>query len=139
MSLMPTNIFQHAARKSCTVGTTLNEAEFSSSRNPMRGQSAVVALTAQDIYGGTLERLTIEFEESHNGKTVQESHYANIIEGRPIDFSWEEYTRRPGCENPRAVDSEQISREQLLADQKIADKYMRFKREMYSKLSPKVA
>jgi hypothetical protein len=66
----------------CDADTSADPSGWST-ENPLWGQCAVVALLAQEIFGGELLRATL-------GGTIYAaggSHYINLIEGERIDFT----------------------------------------------------
>lgn len=77
----------------CDRATSMDEARWTSD-NPLYAHCAVVSLVAQDLFGGTLLRATLEPypEFAH-----MRSHYWNQLpDGREIDFTKEQFHgRRP--------------------------------------------
>ncbi|MCA9478659.1 MAG: hypothetical protein KC535_05925 [Nanoarchaeota archaeon] len=53
--------------------------------NPARGQCAVTALIVQDMYGGNILNMLVDFR----GQT--ESHYMNLVDGKIVDLTGIQY------------------------------------------------
>ena len=87
----------------CTRDTSADP-EHWSTENPMWGHCAIVSLLAQDQFGGTLIRQSLE---GVNGFDYLRSHYSNkLSDGIEYDFTLEQFqgrlpTNLPKEERPR--------------------------------------
>lgn len=82
--------FQEAVIKSASKETSASP-EFWSKENPTQGHCAVVALLAQDIFGGEILRASLEDTEFSYGG----SHYWNLLpDDNEIDFTKAQFENR---------------------------------------------
>ena len=64
---------------------TVYDSKDWSPENPSRGQCAVSSLVMQDYLGGEITRFDVEVDGNH------EKHYANIVDGKLIDVTREQF------------------------------------------------
>lgn len=108
----PTEIFfedfSKAIKKTCARDTSANP-EFWSAENPMWGHCAVVALIAQDLFGGALVRQSLE---KVAGLEYLRFHYSNkLADGTNIDFTLEQFQGKLPANLPK----EERTRERVLS------------------------
>ena len=116
-------IFEDHLKKSLSQDTSMNPWKWTES-NPEFGQCAVSALIIQHFFGG--EIMEAEIPQEWRDITWFSTHLWNRIEGQDIDFTKDQFPTdfpyddliggRLGVIRPR-------EKEDLLADQNIADNY----------------
>lgn len=85
--------------------------------NPLWGHCAVIALLAQDLFGGTLLRKSLE---NVQGLEHIRSHYLNKFpDGREWDFTYTQFAQGLPADLP----VEERTREQLLANANTKQRY----------------
>ncbi|MEN9551781.1 MAG: hypothetical protein RI935_158 [Candidatus Parcubacteria bacterium] len=83
-----TEDFQKVVKNICARDTSADP-EHWSAENPMWGHCAVLSLLAQDQFGGTLVRQSLEDVE---GLEYLRSHYSNKLpDGTDADFTFEQF------------------------------------------------
>lgn len=94
--------------------------------NPLWGHCAVIALLAQDLFGGTLIRKSLL---EVPGLEHIRSHYLNKFpDGREWDFTYTQFAEKLPIDLPR----EERTREQLLAHPDTKLRYEAFRSRYYS-------
>lgn len=72
----------------CACDTSADHENWTA-ENPLFGHCAVVSLLAQDEFGGTLMRQSLE---GIIGLDYLRSHYSNrLLNGTDVDFTWEQF------------------------------------------------
>ncbi len=109
-------------KQAWTIGSSTRPDEARKKTEDPRGQSAPTALVLQERLGGTIQKLTVHFE---NGP--EETHYRNVIDGEIVDPSWAEYENHPVLKDPQISVIETASRSTMLKDETIKEKYNHLK------------
>ncbi len=106
--MLATKNFLKILAKICDRDTSADP-EHWSAENPLWGHCAVVALLAQDQFGGTLVRWYLE---GVAGLEHVRSHYSNILpDGTEFDFTAEQFQGKL----PKDLPAEERTREQVLS------------------------
>ncbi|HAI22195.1 MAG: hypothetical protein UV28_C0013G0019 [Candidatus Collierbacteria bacterium GW2011_GWE2_42_48] len=106
--------FQEAVVKSGKKETSMSPDHWNE-ENPTLGHCAVVALTAQDIYGGKLLKASLE----GTGFAYGRSHYWNLLpDGSEIDFTEAQFEGR----KPQ-LNGEVRTREYVLSNELTKQRY----------------
>lgn len=102
-----------------------------SAENPALGQDAATALIAQEVFGGDI--VLSEFQDAE-GRRV--SHYKNLVAGRELDFTAQQFPE--GTTIPAGLPSTTSftsTREYLLSNADIHERYERLKKQLLNHLS----
>lgn len=120
---MNTATFQNAVRTICSKETSVNPSQWSEG-NPLLGHCAVIALLAQDHFGGLLLRGSLSDTEFAHLK----SHYWNQLpNGSHMDFTAEQF----GGKYPN-INGKLRSRGQVLKED-TKERYQKFKKRFEDK------
>ncbi len=90
--------FKDIIPKICKADTC-NLPEVWDSKNPTMGHCAIVSLLAQELFGGTIIRVSLESTLYEKLK----SHYFNIIDGVEYDFTLDQFESNPYLNKERHV------------------------------------
>ncbi|HXK38115.1 MAG TPA: hypothetical protein VJ579_03535 [Candidatus Paceibacterota bacterium] len=118
--LITPRLFSQIILNICARDTSA-DAKTWSSHNPLSGHCAVVALLAQEYFGGIIIRLSLDSVE---GYAHFRSHYINrFSSGLDRDFTASQFIARLPSNLPREI----RNREQLLANEDTRKRYEKFK------------
>jgi hypothetical protein len=118
--LITPRLFSQIIVNICARDTSADMKSWSS-LNPLSGHCAVVALLAQEYFGGIIIRLSLADVEEYKHFR---SHYINrFSSGLDRDFTFSQFSTRLPPNLPREV----RSRDQLLANEDTRKRYEKFK------------
>ena len=108
--------FSSVVKEVCARDTSADP-ELWSAENPLWGHCAVVSLVAQDLFGGTLVRQSLE---NVPGLEHLRSHYSNRLpDGTEVDFTLEQFAGMLRTGLPK----EERTRERVLAHPDTRERY----------------
>lgn len=118
--LVTPRLFSQLILQVCAKDTSADPATWSP-RNPLAGHCAVVALLAQEYFGGVIVRLSLTGVPE---LAAQRVHFINrFSSGLDRDFTLTQFSSRLPSSLPREIKS----REQLLGNVETAKRYHKFK------------
>ena len=88
--------FSKIISKICNRDTSSNPDDWTP-ENPTYGHCAIVSVLAQDMFGGTIARVSLvgtPYEKMH-------SHYFNVIDGVEHDFTLSQFNENPCAKSKR--------------------------------------
>lgn len=108
--------FVEILRRICSRETAHDSAVWTAD-NPLHGHCAVVALLAQDLFGGTILRVSLEGTEF----AAMRSHYYNLLpDGAERDFTREQF----GGRFPEGLRAEERARSYLFSNSDTLNRYV---------------
>ena len=99
--------FQKIAPRICNSDTS-SHSKIWKLKNPTQGHCAIVSILAQELFGGTIVRVSLEGTSYDKLK----SHYFNIIDGVEYDFTLDQFESNPYLNKERQA----MNREDILSN-----------------------